>query len=181
MVYSDYQRYKSAKIVAEQRKEAGLGPLPTSADIEGPFYKAGAPFLPLGRLVPDDQFPLHMLHVHGTVTDTLGKTIQNAVLDFWQANEKGEYDNVGFKFRGKVSPDSQSAYKLFTLRPGDYQIGPSEFRCAHIHVKIDAPGCKPLTTQLYFLDDKYNTTDQWFDASRVISPDGSFDFVLARA
>lgn len=153
---------------------------PTSGDIEGPFYKAGAPFRQ--KLVDAPS-----LVIAGSVMDTEGKPIIGAVLDFWQANEKGDYDLDGFDFRGKQKVTQEPTvvlpagrYELLTVRPGDYQIGEHEFRCAHLHVKVTAPGFVPLTTQLYFPDDKYNFTDHWFNKDRVIDATNSFDFVLAR-
>jgi protocatechuate 3,4-dioxygenase beta subunit len=135
--------------------------------------------------------------VSGVVKDTAGTPLEG-VLDIWQADEKGVYDNDGFKLRGKIIVDDTAvrhprlrselqvpsgAYSFQTIMPGDYQIAdnPPDFRCAHIHVKVTAEGYKPLTTQLYFPDDQYNATDHWFDRRRVIQhPIGTFDFVLEK-
>ena len=144
---------------------------PTLPDIEGPFYKEGAPFLPLTNN-PN-------LNLFGMVYNTDGEPIP-ALLDFWQADENGKYDNDGYKFRGKVFADLLG-YKVQTIRPGSYQIDEHEYRCSHIHVKVTAIGFKTLVTQLYFKDDKYNDSDEWFDSSRIISDDGQFNFVLEEA
>lgn len=150
---------------------------PTTADIEGPFYKSGSPERSQIAAVPT-------LTVSGRVVDTDGAPVELAVLDFWQADEKGVYDNVGFNLRGHQSTGSDGKYTLLTIHPGDYQIDVNEFRCSHIHVKVSAPGFKPLTTQLYFSDDPYNATDHWFSQDRVIGSvrdlQVSFDFVLAK-
>ncbi len=156
--------------------------LPTPSDIEGPFYLAGAEEKPdgvIGR--PQDYDQRVDLVVQGQVLSTDGTPLVGVILDIWQADPKGVYDEHGFKLRGKVVTDGKGCYKFRTVIPGDYQIAetPPEFRCAHIHVKVTADGFKPLTTQLYFPDDKYNTTDRWFDPRRVIQhPDGVFDFIL---
>jgi catechol 1,2-dioxygenase len=156
---------------------------PTPADIEGPFYKAGAPVIASGVIglpeKPDDL----VLRVSGRVTDTKGAFIEHAVLDIWQANHQGVYDNVGYTLRGKITADKVGRYSFETIVPGDYQIAdnPPDFRCAHIHVKVTAEGYKPLTTQLYFPNDPYDATDHWFDKRRVIQiPDGLFNFVLEK-
>jgi protocatechuate 3,4-dioxygenase beta subunit len=175
MVYHQYQAFKTSKA-----KE------PTGADIEGPFYKNGAPW----RNVLSDK---PTLKLSGRVLNQKGEPI-SATLDFWQADEKGVYDNDGFNFRGKQTAFAGGFYELDTVRPGDYQIAdnPPDFRCAHIHVKLTTDGYKPLTTQLYFADDKYDATDHWFDAKRVIQMSnetrqdgteyslGKFDFVLEK-
>lgn len=150
---------------------------PTGKDIEGPFYKKDAPFR--------DKLSDHPnLFLSGKVLDVDGGVVKDALLDFWQADADGAYDNTGFNFRGKVKTDEHGLYKLTTIVPGDYEIGPNEFRCSHIHVMFSADGYKPLTTQLYFADDKYNTTDNWFDSKRIIakgqSNDGSFNFVVEK-
>jgi protocatechuate 3,4-dioxygenase beta subunit len=166
---------------------------PTPADILGPFYKAGAPDMVeepsdhwgmvryLGRSMIKSSTELH---VSGQVVDVMGRQLPGVVLDIWQADANGEYDNVGFKFRGKLTTGPNGLYSFVTVVPGDYQINdsPPDFRCAHIHVILTAPGFKPLTTQLYFLNDRFNSSDHWFDPRRVIGTlpctEGKFDFVL---
>lgn len=154
---------------------------PTPSDIEGPFYLAGAAFVESGVIALPAKYGNEILVVQGQVLSTDGTPLVGAVLDIWQANESGVYDEHGYERRGKVRTDGKGCYRFETVRPGDYQIAdnPPDFRCAHIHVKVTADGHKPLTTQLYFPDDKYNATDHWFDPRRVIqSPNGQFDFVL---
>lgn len=152
----------------------------TKSDIEGPFYKADAPFR-------DTVVPEPTLIVGGWVYNTAGDKLLNAVVDYWHADADGNYDMDGFGHRGKVKVGPDGCYAFGTIIPGDYDISdpdspePHDFRCAHIHVKVSAPGHKLLTTQLYFPDDKYNATDNWFDPSRVIHPPaGVFDFVLEK-
>src|SRR4051812_37399674 len=102
--HADYQHFKGQAQVADGIAAAG-NLLPTSPDILGPFYKAGAPFREGGRLAgPHDGKPLIL---HGTVRDTSGELIAGlgAVLDVWQANGEGDYDNDGFNYRGKVEVD----------------------------------------------------------------------------
>lgn len=162
-MYKAYQEFKSKL-------------QPTPSDIEGPFYKENAPF-------NNELHDFPSLFLTGKVLDIDGKLLLDAILDVWQADENGVYDNVGFNLRGKVKVDGNGEYKLTTIIPGDYQINdnPPDFRCAHIHFKVSAKGYKLLTTQLYFPDDKYNATDHWFDPRRVIQhPNGVFDFVLEK-
>jgi catechol 1,2-dioxygenase len=159
------------------------GVQPTPTDILGPFYKAGAPLVANGVIGEADQFNRLTIHVSGRVLSVDGEPVAGAVLDVWQADSHGVYDNDGYRLRGKVEANyvNVGGYEFQTVMPGDYQIGdePPEFRCAHIHVIVTASGFKTLTTQLYFADDKYDATDRWFDARRVIQvPHGTFDFVL---
>ena len=58
-------------------------------------------------------------------------------MDFWQADEYGDYDNVGFNFRGKIITDENGNYNLETIIPGKYLNG-SQYRPSHIHLKVQA-------------------------------------------
>ncbi len=172
-----YKQYKAFKPQPKISRE------PTPSDIEGPFYKAGAPEIASGVIGLPEQFGDLILQVSGQVADIDNTPIVGASLDIWQADKNGIYDNNGFKLRGKIKSDDKGVYKFETIMPGDYQIddNPPDFRCAHIHVKVNADGFKPLTTQLYFPNDKYNSTDHWFDPRRVIqTPIGKFDFILTK-
>jgi protocatechuate 3,4-dioxygenase beta subunit len=40
------------------------------------------------------------------------KPVANALLDFWQADEFGEYDNKGFRYRGHQVTDAQGYWRL---------------------------------------------------------------------
>ena len=66
-------------------------------------------------------------------------------IDFWHAEETGAYDNSGFRYRGVLKTDAQGRYRLETILPPPYAGRPR-----HIHVKLQRPGGKVLTTQLYF-------------------------------
>lgn len=150
---------------------------PTASDIEGPFYKAGAP----ARL---ELSKSPNLTVEVRVYDTDANIVRGATVEFWQADAGGSYDNAGYSYRGKWTT-TEDPFVIKTIMPGDYDISdptdpePHEYRCAHLHFMITAPGYKKLTTQLYFPDDKYNLTDHWFDDRRVIQhPVGKFDFVI---
>ena len=96
------------------------------------------------------------LVVTGKVLDFIDcHPIAGAVLDFWQTDSDGNYDNKGFVLRGKIISDENGNYTLDTIMPGSYSEG-SIARPAHIHVKAwipENPGNPSLVTQLYFKDD----------------------------
>jgi protocatechuate 3,4-dioxygenase beta subunit len=171
---AEYQRYRGQTRATATPAVAGQL-APTPPDILGPYYRPGAPFC--DSLTSDSN-----LTVHGRVTDVDGNRVESVILDVWQANAAGEYDNETYRFRCRV-PAPGGEYHLHTIRPGDYKIAddPPDYRCAHIHVKVTAPGYKPLTTQLYFKGAAHNDTDHWFDERRTIGDDGRFDFVLEKA
>jgi protocatechuate 3,4-dioxygenase beta subunit len=154
------------------------GLTPTTPDIEGPFYKAGAPYR--NSLTPHPS-----LRLKGRVVNERGDILPSVVLDFWQADEQGNYDEAGYALRGKVLSDPEGTYTLATVRPGNYKISKTEYRAAHIHVKLSAQGYRSITTQLYFPCDRYNEEDHWYAKSREMTELGpneyEFHFVLSRS
>ena len=115
---------------------------PTPEDMEGPFYKAGAP---ARASLAEPGSKAERLLLSGVVTSADCRPLANVVLDFWHADPGGEYDHRGFRYRGVVRSDSQGRYTLETNLPPPYMGRPR-----HIHVKAQRPGGKVLTTQLYF-------------------------------
>ena len=115
---------------------------PTRADIEGPFYKAGAPLRT--SLVEPDSTAERMV-LSGTVRAANCTPLASVSLDFWHADDKGEYDGVGNRYRGIVTTDALGRYRLETNMPPPYMGRPR-----HIHVKVQRVGARALTTQLYF-------------------------------
>jgi protocatechuate 3,4-dioxygenase beta subunit len=99
-----------------------------------------------------------------------GTPIANAMLDFWQANANGQYDNTGYTLRGHQYTDANGFYTLTTIVPGLYPG-----RTEHIHVKVQAPGGPLLTTQLFFPGVAQNARDSFFDPSLVLNTDTNAD------
>ncbi len=167
----------------------GLPPLlPTCAaiatveNIEGPFYKRGAPSRSVLVGAGDEG---ERLVIRGSVRSTTCEHVAKATIDVWQANVKGDYDLDGFRFRGRMIADGRGRWQLHSIVPGRYLNG-RRYRPAHIHVKVSAPGFDTLTTQLYFDGDPYNEGDPFIDPSLIMRTSvenkvrrAMFDFVLA--
>lgn len=139
---------------------------PTTTDMLGPFFSAGAP--ETSSIVPDS-YEGEKLILTGRLTGTdceIG--LANAVLDFWQADENGDYDDDGFNFRGKVITDNEGYYNLETIIPGKYLNG-SQYRPAHIHLKVQAEGYEELITQIYFEGDVDIPNDYWASLPSAIN------------
>ena len=157
---------------------------PTADNIEGPFFKDGAP----GRrvLVKDGDRGTR-LALGGLVLGAGCAPLVGAVMEIWHADHRGDYDNDGYRFRGRLKSDADGRWAVSTIVPGRYLNG-RRYRPSHIHVKLAADGHRPLTTQLYFEGDPYIEGDP-FVVSSLIMPiakhDGgvrcAFDFVLERA
>jgi protocatechuate 3,4-dioxygenase beta subunit len=122
----------------------------TPAQTEGPYFK---PNSPERTNIRGDASGTKLL-LTGTVVTTDCKPVAKALVDFWQADTGGNYDNSGFTFRGHQFTDAQGRYQLESVIPGLYPG-----RTRHIHVKVQAPGGKVLTTQLYFPGEPRNASD----------------------
>jgi protocatechuate 3,4-dioxygenase beta subunit len=156
---------------------------PTAENIEGPFFKPGAPARStLVRPADDGQ----RLALGGLVLGADCTPLAGANLEVWHADARGAYDNDndGYHFRGALRTGADGRWSLRTIVPGRYLNG-RRFRPRHIHVKLSAPGHAELTTQLYFDGDPYNRGDAFFIPSLVMANVGrgraGFDFVLAGA
>jgi protocatechuate 3,4-dioxygenase beta subunit len=155
---------------------------PTAKNIEGPFYKRGAPHRSV-LVEPKDAG--ERLLLSGTLHSTRCEPISGAMIDVWQANAAGEYDLEGFRFRGALTTGAKGQWELRSIVPGRYLNG-ARYRPAHIHIKITAKGFPLLTTQLYFAGDPYNEGDPFIDPSLIMQHTlekeirrATFDFVLA--
>ena len=150
----------------------------TVSNSEGPYYKSGAP--ERAALI-EPGMPGTPLLLTGQVLTTDCRPVAGALLDFWQADDRGEYDNVGYTLRGRQFADDMGRYRLETILPGLYPGRPP-----HIHVKVSAPGGPVLTTQIYFEGQPGNESDGLVQPSLLVSltnaVDGgkaaTFNFVL---
>jgi protocatechuate 3,4-dioxygenase beta subunit len=151
---------------------------PTPAQTEGPYF---TPNSPERASLLEPGLPGTRLVVTGAVLTTGCQPIARALLEFWQADDSGAYDNVGYRLRGHQFTDDAGRYSLETIVPGLYPG-----RTRHIHVKVQPAGQATLTSQLYFPNEPRNQTDGIFHPKLVmdVRDDGdgkaaSFDFVLA--
>jgi len=144
---------------------------------EGPFYKANTPEK---TSLVEPGMAGTKITVTGFVRARDCKPIARALLDFWQADDQGNYDNNGYRLRGHLFSDANGRYSLETILPGLYPG-----RTRHIHVKVQAPNGSPLTTQLFFPNESRNQSDSIFDRALLVTmqdaPSGkiaAFNFVL---
>ncbi|TVL89517.1 carbohydrate-binding protein [Streptomyces sp. SAJ15] len=150
---------------------------PTPPQTEGPYFK---PNSPRRSSLLEPGLPGVRLTVSGYVFGLACHPVSGVLLDFWQADTNGAYDNAGFRLRGHQFTDSRGAFTLTTIVPGLYPG-----RTRHLHVKLQAPGRPVLTTQLYFPGEPRNNTDPIFDPRLLMSvrdtggaKEAAFDFVL---
>ena len=144
---------------------------------EGPYFTANSP--ERASLLEDGMVGTKLV-ITGYVYTTDCQPVANALLDFWQADANGVYDNSGYNFRGHQFTDANGYYQLTTVVPGIYTG-----RTEHIHVKVQAPNGKLITSQLFFPGVAENDTDRIFDQGLLLaiqeSSDGQqaqFNFVV---
>jgi protocatechuate 3,4-dioxygenase beta subunit len=134
----------------------------TVAVTEGPYFKPNSPerasLLEEGAVSKGVQ-----LILSGSVLGTDCKPLAHAMLDFWQADADGHYDNTGYTLRGHQFTNPDGHYQLITIIPGLYPG-----RTEHIHVKVQASSGPVLTTQLFFPGVPENKNDGIFDESLVL-------------
>jgi protocatechuate 3,4-dioxygenase beta subunit len=153
------------------------GDEPTVRQTEGPFFKPSSPERSDLREPGVGGRPLEL---SGFVLTRRCRPLGGALVDLWHADDKGEYDNTGFRYRGHVTTGPDGAFRFRTIMP---ELYPGRTR--HYHVKVQAPGSPLLTTQLYFPNEPANRRDALFrrellmrvaDAGDGLA--GRFDFVL---
>ena len=152
-------------------------PAPTGRQTEGPYFK---PDSPLRASLLEPGIVGTQIVVTGMVLSTTCQPIARALIDVWHADDRGGYDNTGFRLRGHQFTDDQGRYRLETIVPGVY-VG----RTRHVHVKVQPPNRPVLTTQLYFPGEAVNARDPIFSPELVMrvteattGKAGTFDFVV---
>jgi protocatechuate 3,4-dioxygenase beta subunit len=150
----------------------------TLRQTEGPFFR---PSSPERTNLVEAGMAGRPIELVGYVLSRACKPLAGALLDFWHADDGGQYDNSGFRLRGHQFSDAEGRYRLHSIVPGAY-VG----RTRHIHVKVQPRGGRVLTTQLYFPGEPRNRSDGLFRREllmRTTEKDGllaaRFDFVLA--
>jgi hydroxyquinol 1,2-dioxygenase len=161
-----------------------LDPRATPATVLGPFYIEGSPEFGYGGDMSDgvDGDPLF---VHGTVRDLDGRPVPGAVLDVWQADAEGAYEAQlevdEARLRGRFRAREDGTYCVRTIAPKGYTIpmdgtvgdlisrtGISEYRPAHVHFRLDAPGFEPLVTHLFRQGAPYLDSDVVFSTKQQL-------------
>jgi protocatechuate 3,4-dioxygenase beta subunit len=147
--------------------------------------------------------------VTGRILDVDRKPIVGAIIDVWQTDANGMYDvqdssDLSGNLRGKFTSDSEGHYEFRTIRPVPYPIpndGPvgkmlrsvnrHEWRAAHIHAIVEAPGFTSVTTHIFDKASKFLDSDTVFGVKEslikefVPQADGTlllnYDFILVKA
>jgi protocatechuate 3,4-dioxygenase beta subunit len=150
----------------------------TPSSTEGPFYK---PQSPLRSDLTSELSGGVRLRIGGHVVDRSCRPIPDAVVELWQADGNGQYDNTGNRLRGHERTDEGGRWSFTTIIPGLYTG-----RTRHIHFKVQRPEGRVLTTQLFFPGEPGNERDYQFTPQLLLEIEkiaserlGRYDFVIA--
>ncbi|CAO3428790.1 dioxygenase family protein [Azospirillum endophyticum] len=143
----------------------------------GPFFK---PNSPRNRELQADAIGGDRMTVAGFVLDKRCRPLAGSLVEIWHADENGHYDSVGFRLRGHQFTDAQGRWWFNTIVPARYPG-----RTRHFHFKVQRPGGRVLTTQLYFPGEPGNAGDGLFHETLLLDMKqtgdgrfGRFDFVV---
>jgi protocatechuate 3,4-dioxygenase beta subunit len=180
----------------------------TPNTVRGPFYRADAPHYGDGASISLDGQGAPLL-VEGRVTDLDGHPVAGAVIETWQANALGLYENQqpdqqpDCNLRGIFRSGADGGFRYWTIRPAGYGVpddGPAGMllktagyplrRPAHLHYVVKAAGFETITTHIYDREDPHLAEDAIFGVKRDLvlefsRTDGrsrvDIDFVMARS
>jgi len=147
----------------------------TPNTVEGPFHVPNAPAMADGGNMAQGA-PGIPCFVTGKVHGLDGEPIAGAVLDLWQTDGEGLYEDQrdvkGPWMRGLYRTQADGSYVIRTVAPIAYTIpmdgtvgelmertNISHMRPAHIHFAISAPGYHGLVTHLFQRGDEYIEND----------------------
>lgn len=150
-------------MMRDEARGAGVTP----STLQGPFYRADAPLLPLGADLCRNGEGVPIV-VEGRVTSEEGTALAGAMVEVWHANPQGRYENQDpdnqpeHNLRGRFRTDEAGRFWFTTIRPGGYslpadgpvgqlaaRLGLSLDRPAHIHFAVTAPGHHRLVTAIF--------------------------------
>lgn len=151
----------------------------TPSSVLGPFHILGAPDLPVGGDMKQDNDGAAVI-VSGHVRTPHGSPIRGAEIEIWQTADNGLYSNQDeqqpeYNLRAHMIVGEDGLYRFSTVRPAPYTVpddgpvgellhatGRHPWRPSHLHFIITAPGYRTLVTEVFPSDDPYLDEDAVF-------------------
>ena len=142
-----------------------MTPKLTPSQTIGPFFHDALLGEERSELVPQDH--PEAVRIEGTVYDGAGEPVPDAMVEIWQANRAGRYDDPTddredlpldpdtFSGFGRTGTDAGGKFSFVTVEPGPVP-GPDGSRQApHVMVSVFARGLlKRLVTRIYFPEEE---------------------------
>jgi protocatechuate 3,4-dioxygenase, alpha subunit len=142
----------------------GPGLLPTPSQTLGPFFHDALLDEDRSELVTPDH--PEAIRIEGTVYDGAGEPVSDAMVEIWQANEAGRYNDPrdvredlpldeGFSGFGRSGTDAGSTFSFVTVKPGRVPLPNGGMQAPHIMVSVFARGLlERVVTRIYFPDEQ---------------------------
>jgi protocatechuate 3,4-dioxygenase alpha subunit len=86
------------------------------------------------------------IEITGRVTELDGRPLDNVIVEIWQADAAGRFDNPAFSGWGRAPTDAQGVYRFRTIRPGA-----ANGRAPHVNFLVLYSGLmRQLQTVMFF-------------------------------
>jgi protocatechuate 3,4-dioxygenase alpha subunit len=133
---------------------------PTPSQTVGPYFHIGLSDEGRSELVAEDD--PDAIRVEGVVYDGEGAPVVDALIEIWQANAAGRYNDpqddrvappIDERFRGfgRCAADDEGRFSFLTVKPGPVPGPDGATQAPHIDVSVFARGLlKRLVTRIYF-------------------------------
>lgn len=89
--------------------------VPTAEMTLGPFFP---PEFAAGANDLTQQISGEIIKITGRVTQLDGRPLDNVVIEIWQADPQGRYDNPEFLGWGRAATNADGIYRFKTVKPG---------------------------------------------------------------
>jgi hydroxyquinol 1,2-dioxygenase len=162
------------------------GQTDTTANLMGPFWRAGSPSMANGASIVRSPTPGLPIFVNAWVRDRRGTPVEGAEVDIWHTSAEGYYENhdpsqADMNLRGTFTTDTTGHIAFRSVKPAGYPIpisgpvgallraqGRHNMRPAHIHFMIHKAGFKTQFSQVYSSDDPHLDTDVQFGVTQAL-------------
>lgn len=118
------------------------------------------------------------IRIEGIIHDGAGDIVRDAMIELWQADPKGRYDNPSFLGWGRAVADFDTGEWVFeTVKPGPTNLGDGSAQAPHVNLLLFARGMNiHLHTRMYFADEEAANA-----ADPVLSAPGARETLIATA
>jgi protocatechuate 3,4-dioxygenase alpha subunit len=131
----------------------------TTSQTVGPYLHIGLTWLLTERLAPAG-VPGKRVTVQGRVIDGDGKPVNDALVEIWQADSKGQYGGKRFRGFGRSATDDKGTFRFHTVKPGRVAGPRGQLQAPHILAVVFMRGqLKQLVSRIYFPDEASNAKD----------------------
>jgi len=131
----------------------------TTSQTVGPYLHIGLTWLIIEKLAPAG-VPGERVSIEGRVFDGDGKPVDDALLEIWQADSRGNYGGKRFRGFGRSATDANGAFRFHTIKPGRVPGPGGRMQAPHISVTVFMRGqLKHLVSRIYFPGDPANAKD----------------------